>query len=114
MLNTFEPITLPIAISVSPFLIATIDVTNSGKDVPTATIVKPTKLALMPRVVAIFVAESTTISPPNIIPAIPITLNNIVFGTENSTTFSTSAVMAASSSPSRALFLAFLTVFIKK
>ena len=31
ILNKFEPITLPIAISVSPFLIATIDVTNSGK-----------------------------------------------------------------------------------
>ena len=42
MLNKFEPITLPIAISVSPFFIATIDVTNSGREVPTATIVSPT------------------------------------------------------------------------
>ena len=29
ILNKFDPITLPIAISVSPFFIATIDVTNS-------------------------------------------------------------------------------------
>ena len=33
-LNIFEPTTFPIARPVSPFLAATIDVTNSGRDVP--------------------------------------------------------------------------------
>ena len=79
MLNIFDPITFPIAISVSPFFIATIEVTNSGNDVPIATIDKPTKFALIPNKVAMEVAESTTISPPITIPKIPITLKITVF-----------------------------------
>ena len=42
-LNILLPITLPVAMSNSPFLVATTDVTYSGKDVPIATIVKPIK-----------------------------------------------------------------------
>ena len=41
MLNTFEPIALPSAISTSFFLAATIEVTSSGSDVPIETIVSP-------------------------------------------------------------------------
>lgn len=48
MLNMFEPITLPIAISLSPFLAATIEVTSSGRDVPIATIVRPIRLSDIP------------------------------------------------------------------
>ena len=44
-LNIFEPTTFPIAISVSPFLTATTDVTNSGKDVPIATTVSAITLS---------------------------------------------------------------------
>ena len=40
MLNMLLPITFPNAMSVSPLRAATMDVTNSGKDVPAATIVK--------------------------------------------------------------------------
>ena len=41
MLNIFEPITLPTAISECPFLTAIIDAAISGKDVPIAIIVRP-------------------------------------------------------------------------
>ena len=43
ILNMLEPITFPKANSFWPFLAATTLVTNSGKEVPTATIVNPTK-----------------------------------------------------------------------
>ena len=41
MLNIFEPIKLPTAISECPFLTAIIDAAISGKDVPIAIIVRP-------------------------------------------------------------------------
>ena len=41
ILKMLEPITLPTAISLSPFFAAIIEVTNSGNEVPKATIVKP-------------------------------------------------------------------------
>ena len=44
ILKILDPITFPNAISLSPLRAATIEVTNSGNEVPTATIVKPTKL----------------------------------------------------------------------
>ena len=44
----FEPTTFPRARSFSPFFAATMLVTSSGKLVPTATIVRPTKASLMP------------------------------------------------------------------
>ena len=79
ILNILEPITFPIAISVSPFFTAITEVTSSGSDVPIATIVRPTKLALIPNDVAILVAEFTTKSPPNTIPTIPIKQSSNVF-----------------------------------
>ena len=72
ILNKDEPIALPTAISASPFLAATTEVTSSGNEVPTATIVKPTNKSLIPNLVAIKDALSTTKSPPKIIPANPI------------------------------------------
>ena len=63
MLNNEDPIALPTAISASPFLAATTEVTSSGSDVPTATIVKPTNKSLIPNLVAIKDALSTTKSP---------------------------------------------------
>ena len=68
----FEPITLPTAISVSPLKAATTLVTSSGSDVPIATIVSPIRVSSIPNEVAISVAQSTTRSPPKMIPAIPI------------------------------------------
>ena len=66
-----EPITLPSAISTSSFLAATIEVTNSGRLVPSATIVRPISVWLKPNPAAIADAPSTTKSPPNFIAIIP-------------------------------------------
>ena len=43
---TKDPIALPSAIPLSPFLVATMDVTSSGSDVPIAMIVSPIKFWL--------------------------------------------------------------------
>lgn len=47
MLKIFDPTTFPMAISLSPFLVATILVTSSGKEVPMATIVNPIRASLI-------------------------------------------------------------------
>ena len=60
-LNRFEPMTLPMAISCSPFLAARIDEANSGSDVPTATMVKPMTKSLTPKSCAISTAPQTRI-----------------------------------------------------
>ena len=44
ILNRLDPMALPSARLLSPFLEATTDVTSSGKEVPTAIIVRPIKL----------------------------------------------------------------------
>lgn len=70
-LNIHEPTRLPTAKSSSPFILATIDVTSSGNDVPKASIVNPIIFSLILKVFAIFIEFSTTKSPPvfnNIIP----------------------------------------------
>lgn len=46
MLAIFEPIIFPIAISENPFLIALIVTESSGREVPIAIIVSPTKTSL--------------------------------------------------------------------
>ena len=63
--------TFPNAISTSFFLAATIDVTSSGRLVPSATIVSPIRFWLIPNPVAIVEAPSTTKSPPNLIATAP-------------------------------------------
>ena len=79
MLNILEPITFPSAISTSSFFAATIDVTSSGRLVPSATIVSPIRFWLSPRLEAMVEAPSsipsattsTTKSPPNFIATAP-------------------------------------------
>ena len=71
ILKILEPITFPTAISLSPFLAAMIDVTNSGNEVPTATIVNPMIASLSPKNLAISFAPSTDKSPPQTMPAKP-------------------------------------------
>ena len=53
-----EPIALPSASPLSPFLVATIEVTSSGRDVPIATIVRPMKFWLTPKLAAMIQALS--------------------------------------------------------
>ena len=60
ILNMLEPTTLPMAISLLFFKAATIEVANSGKDVPAATIVSLMSFSLTPNDSAISMALSTT------------------------------------------------------
>ena len=93
ILNTLEPIAFPSAISTSFFLAATMDVTNSGSDVPTATIVRPTNVSVIPNAIASVLAESTTQSPPKAIPAAPPTILIILTGMDCSTFVSSSVAL---------------------
>ncbi len=88
MLNILDPMTLPNAISASPFLAAMADVTNSGKDVPSATIDSPTRVVallmdilndLVSASIAIYSAPSVTKKPPSATPTIPMTNKSIAF-----------------------------------
>ncbi len=79
MLNILEPTILPMAMSFSFFIAATTLVTSSGKDVPAATIVSPTRDSLIPKSLAILDALSTTSLPPKIIPASPRAANRTLF-----------------------------------
>lgn len=64
MLKIFEPIIFPIDISISFFIAAATDAANSGRLVPSATIVNPITLSLTPIAWAREVAPSTRISAP--------------------------------------------------
>ena len=64
MLNNWDPAILPIAKSVSPFLVAWRHVISSGSDVPIATIVIPINFSERPIDLAINLAPSTVKSPP--------------------------------------------------
>ena len=77
MLNICDPNMFPIAMSVSPFLVAAIDVISSGKLVLNATIVRLISFSLIPNILAISTALSTTMSPPIFSPIIPIVIPNI-------------------------------------
>ena len=59
MLNRLEPIAFPSARPLSPFLVATMEVTSSGREVPIATMVSPIKFWLTPKLVAMMHALST-------------------------------------------------------
>lgn len=71
MLNTLEPMALPRANPLSPLRVATMEVTSSGREVPIATMVRPIKFWLTPKLAAIRLALSTTRLPPNITAASP-------------------------------------------
>lgn len=64
MLKMLLPTMLPKAISLCFFKAAVTEVINSGRDVPTATIVNPTSVSLIPMEYAISVLLSTTNPPP--------------------------------------------------
>ena len=64
ILKIFEPTTLPTAISTFLLWAATAEVASSGSDVPTATMVNPTKDWLIPNFGARCTAPSTIHFPP--------------------------------------------------
>ena len=65
ILKILLPTIFPIAISAFPFMAAETEVTSSGRDVPSATIVRPINLSLNPKPFAKAVAASTVISEPH-------------------------------------------------
>ena len=79
ILNILDPITFPIAKSVSPFLVAITLVTSSGSDVPIAIIVSAITFSPTPSALARPDAPLTTNCPPPTIPAIPTKSSNISF-----------------------------------
>ena len=94
MLKILLPTTFPIAISYSPFLVAVTDVTNSGKLVPRAIIVKPIILSLTPIAFAKADAESTTKLLPIIIDISPTKVNIIALNNGiTSLSFSSSTLL---------------------
>ena len=78
ILKILDPTTFPTAISGSFFFAATMDVTSSGRLVPTATTVR-----VSPKLLATIVAPSTTKSPPNLIAAAPPMIYTIHFHAGN-------------------------------
>lgn len=79
--NIHEPIKFPTAKFPSFLITAIIDVTNSGKAVPIATIVNPITLSEIPYFIAISVVSFTTTFPPlfnAIIPTIIKSIDNSV------------------------------------
>ena len=73
MLKMLLPTILPIAMSAFPLRAATTEVNNSGSDVPSATMVSPINLSLIPNIFASEVAASTVTSLPQIISTRPMT-----------------------------------------
>ena len=71
MLKMFEPTMLPTAMSACLRAAATIAVTSSGSDVPTATMVRPISSVLAPSTPDRYVAESTIALPPTPSPTAP-------------------------------------------
>ena len=63
-LKIFDPTIFPIARELLPFLAATILVISSGKEVPKATANNEIKALDIPKLMAIFTAESTKRLPP--------------------------------------------------
>lgn len=69
--STFDHTIFHIAILLSPFRAATTEVNNSGREVPTATTVKPITLSDIPSRFATAIAPSTTRLPHTISKPIP-------------------------------------------
>ena len=64
MFSMFEPTIFPIEMPISFLIAATMDVINSGREVPAAMTVADIKNSLMPSYLAMFTAEPTVILPP--------------------------------------------------
>jgi hypothetical protein len=82
ILKIFEPTIFPTAISLCHFLAAITDVASSGRDVHTATIVKPMTISDIPNVRAIATAPSTNIFPPKKSPRSHPMIKNVERGIE--------------------------------
>jgi hypothetical protein len=80
ILKIFEPTIFHTAISFCHFRAAMIDVANSGKDVPTATMVKPITISDIPKDRAIVTAPSTNIFPQKKRPTRPPIMKTIERG----------------------------------
>ena len=83
MFMMFEPMMFPRARSFSPFFAAITDVTSSGKLVPKATIVSPTRASLMPILIVKNCAVVETHSPPKTTAASPKIKHKIICQTFN-------------------------------
>lgn len=79
ILKIFDPTIFPMAISFCPLRAATIEVTSSGSDVPTATIVRPITRSGIPKSVAIVIDPSTNIFPHTKSPPSPRRIKPIDF-----------------------------------
>ena len=106
VLNIFDPITFPIAISEQPFFTATIDADISGKDVPKAIIVSPINVSGTLNSEAILTEEFTTASADIINIMIPKKINKIVFNKDN-------FLLILFSSVGFPLFLEIYAIYIK-
>ncbi len=82
VLNRLEPTTLPIAMSAFFLRAATIEVANSGREVPTETTVRPMILSVIPMDWAMLTAPVTSSRPPPVNPASPSRINKTDFAVE--------------------------------
>ena len=103
MLNRLEPIAFPSARPLSPFLVATMEVTSSGREVPIATMVSPIMIDGTCILFATLELPSTKKSAPLISSTKPITRNTSTkangallmnFSIFSSFSFSTTALSA--------------------
>ena len=106
VLNIFDPITFPTAISEKPFFTATMDAEISGKDVPIAIIVRPMNVSGTLNSEAILTEEFTTASADIINIMIPKNINKIVFHNDNFSLILFLSVVFP-------LFLEIYTIYIK-
>lgn len=79
MLKIFDPIIFPSAMSVFFLYAAIAEVASSGSEVPTAIIVSPMILSLIPRLFAIHTAPLTIHSPQRMSPVNPRMIQTIPF-----------------------------------
>ena len=79
VLKILEPIIFPNVRSCSFFLAETIDDASSGREVPTATTVRPITSSLTPKLAAIFTAPQTNIFELTTSNTNPININKIAF-----------------------------------
>ena len=78
MLNRLEPIAFPSARPLSPFLVATMEVTSSGREVPIATMVSPITMGGMRKRLATEAAPSVNPLAPRRMRINPPISNNTV------------------------------------
>ena len=110
MLKMLEPTAFPIAISTSFFLAATIEVTSSGSEVPMDTMVRPTRVWLIPSLIAILLAVSTVRSPPNAMAPAPTMRKRMLFAYDSSFVSQDSTPSISTFCPAALAFIALCTI----